>query len=347
MGLNPFVASKLIPLYSQFRDLESVVSVFETFQEPNTFIWNSIIKAHIELGVGDSAFLLYSQMRIWVLNMTASHSQFVNRVALFLRNSVLYGGIVYCLAIKMGLESDLYFCNTMMGCIEYACQVSVEMSHRDLAPWTLMISSYVYEGNIIGAFRFSEEMRLELDLGPVTVVVNSRGSVIEGRPFLIKRSLQNSNLKIYANTGSIYDAGIGIFFGEIYRDVVYWNITISSYISREDVMEVSKCFNKMQGEDLGRDPASSVYGKQKITEYASQRLLELEPNNIGYYTLLNNVQAVVEWWNGIEEMRRSMKDNGGMVLKKSGYYTLLSNFLPSLDKIPGSATASTDALNKF
>ncbi|XP_057509167.1 pentatricopeptide repeat-containing protein At1g50270-like [Actinidia eriantha] len=58
--------------------------------------------------------------------------------------------------------------------------------------------------------------------------------------------------------------------------------------------------------------ASSVHGKQKITKYAAQRLLELEPNNTGYHTLL----ALVEWWNGIEEMRRSMKDNGGMVLKE-------------------------------
>ena len=54
-----------------------------------------------------------------------------------------------------------------------------------------MISSYVYEGNIIGAFRFFEEMRSELDPGPVTVVVilqvcYSHGSVIEGRPFLMR-----------------------------------------------------------------------------------------------------------------------------------------------------------------
>ena len=43
------------------------------------------------------------------------------------------------------------------------------MSQRDLVPWTSMISGYVYEGNIIGAFRFFEEMRLELEPGPVTV----------------------------------------------------------------------------------------------------------------------------------------------------------------------------------
>ena len=47
-----------------------------------------------------------------------------------------------------------------------------------------------------------------------------------------------------------------------------------------------------------------------------QRLLELEPDNADYYTLLSNVQALVEWWNGVEEVQRSMKDNGGMVLKK-------------------------------
>ena len=83
------------------------------------------------------------------------------------------------------------------------------MSQGDLVPWTSMTSGCIYEGNIIGAFRFFEEMRLELEPDPVTVVVilqvcYSHGSVIEGRPFLIEGSLQNSILKIYANMGSIY-----------------------------------------------------------------------------------------------------------------------------------------------
>ncbi|PSS15706.1 Pentatricopeptide repeat-containing protein [Actinidia chinensis var. chinensis] len=266
-GFEPVsVASKLIYLYSQFCDLEGAVSVFETVQEPNTFIWNAIIKAHVDLGIGDSAFSLYRQMR----NLNIEHDGFtfpvLNRAVLLLQNSVLYGGFVHCLAIKMGFESDLYFCNTMIdvyvksGCIGYACQVFVEMSQRDLVSWTSMISGYVYEGNIIGAFRFFEEMRLELEPGPVTVVIMlqvccSHGSVIEGRQlhgfvikrgFLIEGSLQNSILKMYANTGRIDDAED--FFSEIYRDVVSWNILISSYISIEDVMEVAKCFNKMQGE---------------------------------------------------------------------------------------------------
>ncbi|GFY96160.1 hypothetical protein Acr_11g0004660 [Actinidia rufa] len=55
--------------------------------------------------------------------------------------------------------------------------------------------------------------------------------------------------------------------------------------------------------------ASRAHGNPKILEYAAQRLLELEPDNAGYYTLLSNVQELVERWNGVEEVRRSMKNN--------------------------------------
>ncbi|KAF5938176.1 hypothetical protein HYC85_025682 [Camellia sinensis] len=259
------ISSKLISLYAQFNDVDSALSVFGVVQEPNIVVWNSIIKAHVDCRVSNSAFRLYRQMR----NLGVEHDSFtfpiLNRAVLLLQNSILYGGMVHCLAMTMGFQSDIYFCNTMIdvyvkcGYIDYACRLFVEMSHRDLVSWTSMISGYAYEGNTTGAFQLFHKMRLELEPGPVTVVVMlqlccSRGSVIEGRQlhcYVIKRgfpidgSLQNSILKMYTN--SIADAEI--FFSEIYkRDVVSWNILISLYISREDVMEVAKCFNKMQGE---------------------------------------------------------------------------------------------------
>ncbi|CAL5431073.1 unnamed protein product [Camellia sinensis] len=259
------ISSKLISLYAQFKDVDSALSVFGVVQEPNIVVWNSIIKAHVDCRVSNSAFRLYRQMR----NLGVEHDSFtfpiLNRAVLLLQNSILYGGMVHCLAMTMGFQSDIYFCNTMIdvyvkcGYIDYACRLFVEMSHRDLVSWTSMISGYAYEGNTTGAFKLFHKMRLELEPGPVTVVVMlqlccSRGSVIEGRQlhcYVIKRgfpidgSLQNSILKMYTN--SIADAEI--FFSEIYkRDVVSWNILISLYISREDVMEVAKCFNKMQGE---------------------------------------------------------------------------------------------------
>ncbi|KAG5555819.1 hypothetical protein RHGRI_006461 [Rhododendron griersonianum] len=262
------IASKLIPLYAQFDDLNSASSVFEAVQEPsNTLIWNSIIKAHVDSGSSDSAFFLYRQMR----KMGVEHDSFtfpiLKKAILLLPNGVLVGRMIHCLATKMGFQSDVYFCNTMMdvyvkcGCIGYACQVFDEMSERDLVSWTTVISGYVYERNVTDAFELFREMRLELEPGPVTVVVMlqvccSYRRLVEGRQlhsYVMKRgfpitgSLQNSILKMYSNAGSINE--VEIFFSEIERrDVVSWNILISWYISRKDIMEVDKCFNKMQGE---------------------------------------------------------------------------------------------------
>lgn len=52
--------------------------------------------------------------------------------------------------------------------------------------------------------------------------------------------------------------------------------------------------------------ASRVHGHRKLGEYAAQKLLELEPDNVGYHTLLSNVQASAGRWAEVEEVRRAM-----------------------------------------
>ncbi|KAG5003432.1 hypothetical protein JHK84_027697 [Glycine max] len=56
--------------------------------------------------------------------------------------------------------------------------------------------------------------------------------------------------------------------------------------------------------------ASRVYGSKKFGEYAAQRLLELEPDNAGCYTLLSNVKASVGRWNEVEELRKVISERG-------------------------------------
>ncbi|KAI3471647.1 hypothetical protein Pfo_028297 [Paulownia fortunei] len=54
--------------------------------------------------------------------------------------------------------------------------------------------------------------------------------------------------------------------------------------------------------------AARVHEDQKVGEYAAEKLLELESDNAGYYTLFSNVQASVERWNEVQEVRSAMKD---------------------------------------
>ncbi|KAK6941740.1 Pentatricopeptide repeat [Dillenia turbinata] len=39
--------------------------------------------------------------------------------------------------------------------------------------------------------------------------------------------------------------------------------------------------------------ASRVYGNRKIGKYAAQKLLDIEPDNVGYYTIWSSIEAIV------------------------------------------------------
>lgn len=269
-GIEPvFVASKLITFYTQFNDLQSAVSVFNGLREPNSALWNLIIKSHVGLGDLESAFLLYSKMH----ELGVVHDVFtfpiVNKALSLFRSDVVQAGMVHCLAIQMGFGLDVYFGNTMIelyvkcGYVVYARKLFDEMCQRDLVSWTAMISGYVYEGNVVCALNLFREMRM-LDLEPnsvtMTVVLQGccgTGSSKFGRQlhcYLIKNgllsdgSLQNSILKIYTKLGTIDE--VETFSREVdrRRDVVYWNVLISFYSSVGDAIKAMDMFNKMRVE---------------------------------------------------------------------------------------------------
>ncbi|KAG7958808.1 hypothetical protein I3843_10G036600 [Carya illinoinensis] len=63
--------------------------------------------------------------------------------------------------------------------------------------------------------------------------------------------------------------------------------------------------------------ASKIHGDIKLVEYTAERLLELEPDNVGYHILLSNVQASVGQWEEVEEVRRVVNEE--YMKKKPGW----------------------------
>ena len=114
-------------------------------EEPNTMMWNLIIKSHVDLGLFLEAFLLYKRMR----EVGALHDIFtftsINQALSCIRSAV-FAKVIHCQAIQMGLDPDLYFCNTMIdvyvkcGCLRCARNLFDAMSVRDLVSWTSMIA---------------------------------------------------------------------------------------------------------------------------------------------------------------------------------------------------------------
>lgn len=258
------VASKLISLYVQSNDFGGSVAVLKAMKEPETYLWNSVIKSHVNSGLTGSAFLVFRLMRERGVSCDGYTFPIIIKLVVSLECGVSFAEMIHCLGLKMGFESDVYFCNTVLdayvksGCFGNGLKVFEEMPSRDLVSWTSMISGYVHEGKAIGALGLFNEMRKEVEPNEVTMIVMLQTcfNLVEGRQFhgyvikcgsLIDRSLKNSILKMYADFSTTDDTEI-LFQESCARDVVSWNIMIYSYSSEGNSTKIVDCFNKMRDE---------------------------------------------------------------------------------------------------
>ncbi|MED6123403.1 hypothetical protein PIB30_048883 [Stylosanthes scabra] len=245
----------------------SVPGVFNTTLDdlgPNTMAWNLAMRSHVDEGLFHSAFSLYKNMR----KMGVPHDTFtlpiLNRALSSMRIDASLGKMVHCVAIQVGLDLDLYFCNTMIEvymkceCLGYACNLFDEMLQRDVVSWTSMIAGYISGGHVSVAFDLFNKMRIELEPNSVTLVVMlqaccasetlKEGVQVHGfalkSGLLMDWSVKNSVLRMYASKVSTEE--VELLFSEIDRtDVASWNVLISFFTLQRDVIRVLRLFNEM------------------------------------------------------------------------------------------------------
>ncbi|KAG1364481.1 pentatricopeptide repeat-containing protein, chloroplastic-like [Cocos nucifera] len=261
-------AQNRIFLTAEFRDLSDAVSEFKALSKPNTFQWNSVMRAHVDAGFFDTAPSLFSAMR--EAGARPDHYTFplANRAISSRTEHFKLGEAIHCLGIQTGFDSDVYFCNTMIEVyvrsdfIGLARRLFDEMLVRDVVSWTSMISGYIQIGDIHQPFRLFHEMQREgLEPSSVTLAVILRacgvvkdvvgGSQLFG--FVIKKGfeshelVQNSVLVVFGKAGCFKEMR-ELFTGIQMKSVVSWNVIMSAYYSMGDASQVVHCYEKMKTE---------------------------------------------------------------------------------------------------
>lgn len=56
--------------------------------------------------------------------------------------------------------------------------------------------------------------------------------------------------------------------------------------------------------------ACIIHNNTELGEYAAEHLFELDWKNAATYVVLSNIYALVGRWDGIEKLRKTMKDRG-------------------------------------
>ncbi|WCJ26579.1 Pentatricopeptide repeat (PPR) superfamily protein [Euphorbia peplus] len=251
--------------------------VFNQTQQPNIFLWNTMIRGFVSQQLYPESIQFYISMRKNGFLPTNFTFPFILKSCVRLPDFTL-GFMMHNVAVKCGFDVDL-FVNTSLvtlyskyGDVDSAFKVFDESSGRDVVSWNAIISGFIG----IGRFREGIDMFVrvvEMGLNPdsrtfvevlsacVRVGDLASGEMIERWVMRVggERNLfvATSLVDLYAKFGYMEKARF-VFDGMNERDIVSWSIVIQGYASNGMPREAVDMFFKMLNAGFRPDRYSMV-----------------------------------------------------------------------------------------
>ncbi|XP_042520249.1 pentatricopeptide repeat-containing protein At5g55740, chloroplastic [Macadamia integrifolia] len=303
---NEYIETKLVVFYAKCLLSDFATDLFLRARKQNVFCWAAIIGLHCGVGSYQEAIFGFCQM----LHNGVSPDNFVVPNALKACSALQligFGKGVHGYVLKMGLdycvfvESSLIDMYGKCGVLEDARKVFDAMSERNAVAWNSMIVGYVQNGMNGETLKVFNEMRLQ-GIDPTRVTISSfltasanLEALIEGRQahaiaalsgLELDNILGTSLINFYSKVGSFKDAEI-IFSRMVQKDVVTWNLLISSYVQDRQVDKALDMCCKMRLENLRFD---SVTLTSVLSASVDLRNLELG-KAAHCYCIRNNLES--------------------------------------------------------
>ncbi|CAN7097881.1 unnamed protein product [Brassica rapa subsp. narinosa] len=161
-----YALSKLLELCvvsPHFDGLPYAVSVFETIQEPNLLIWNTMLRGHASSSDPVSALELYLRM------VSIGHLPNAYTFPFLLKSCAKSktfeeGRQIHAQVLKLGCDRDRYVHTSLIsmyarnGRLEDARKVFDTSSQRDVVSCTALITGYASRGDVRSARKVFDEM---------------------------------------------------------------------------------------------------------------------------------------------------------------------------------------------
>ncbi|XP_027091239.1 pentatricopeptide repeat-containing protein At5g56310 [Coffea arabica] len=144
-----YAASRLLAFcsLSDDGDLNHAFKIFSSIQQPNSFMWNTLIRALASSPTPQRSLSLFVQMRRLCIAPGKHTFPFVLKACSNLK-SLCASTQIHVNVLKFGLDSDLHVANGLIraysvsGCLSHARKLFDQASVRNLSIWTTMISGY-------------------------------------------------------------------------------------------------------------------------------------------------------------------------------------------------------------
>ncbi|GLU12398.1 hypothetical protein SLE2022_290830 [Rubroshorea leprosula] len=254
---------------SGYGNMDYAVSIFETIENPDGFLWNTMIRGFGKTGYPEKALRYYIRMQETgevADNFTFS---FLLKVCGQL-GSVLLGKQMHCNTLKHGFEEHVFVRNTLihmyglLGDVKTAHKLFEEMPNPNLVAWNAVIDCHVHCGKFEEALDlFLRMLRSSVMPDEATFVVtlsacSALGALDFGRwiQYYINRtnlcdivSINNALIDMYAKCGAVEEAYV-IFNRMKVKNLVTLNTMILGLATHGSSSEALGLFSKMLEENF-------------------------------------------------------------------------------------------------
>lgn len=268
---NLFLIGKILVFCagSEHDNMDYADSIFKIIENPDGFLWNTMIRGFGKTGRPEKAFQYFRKMQETgevADNFTFS---FLLKVCGSM-GSVLLGKQMHCSTLKHGLEDHIFVRNTlihmygMLWDIHNACQLFDEMPNPNVVAWNAIIDCHVYGSKFREALNlFLRMLKCGLVPDEATMVLTlSSCSALAALDFgrwlhsCIDQtnlgnivSINNALIDMYAKCGSVEEA-YGVFNRIKGKNIVTFNTMILALANHGNFVEALNIFVKMLEENV-------------------------------------------------------------------------------------------------
>ncbi|XP_072971214.1 pentatricopeptide repeat-containing protein At4g35130, chloroplastic-like [Typha angustifolia] len=301
--MDVILHASLLDLYAKCGELASSVRLFEEFNTKCSTTRTVMMWGFIQNGQFREAIDLFWRMQNEGFEPTAHSLQglvvtYTHLGALQFGKGI-HGYIIRSnfVADSKSLETSILNMYANCGSIDLARRCFDRMADKDIIAWSSMIDGYAIHGYGIDALALFHQMQEE-GIKPNSVTFLNALSACS------HSGLVNEARKLF---GCMIEK-----FG-IIPELTHYTCMVDVLGRSGNLDEALGIINSMNIQPDGRIwgallASCRIHSDVRIAIYAAQKLLDLEPNNIGYHVVLSNIQASNDKWNQVENIRKFMRE---------------------------------------
>ncbi|KAF9675400.1 hypothetical protein SADUNF_Sadunf09G0028500 [Salix dunnii] len=223
---DPFLATKLINMYSFFDSIDNARKVFDKTRNRTIYVYNALFRALSLVGHGEEVLDMYRRMNS--IGIPSDRFSYTYALKACVASDCLVsllnkGKEIHAHILRHGYDGYVHIMTTLVdmyakfGCVSNASCVFNQMPVKNVVSWSAMIACYAKNGKAFEALELFRELMLETeDLCPNSVTMVSvlqacaaLAALEQGRTFIDDELFIDSSQAGNDNRNEMNDLAVG------------------------------------------------------------------------------------------------------------------------------------------